>query len=222
MTVDVNLATEWVKILGAIGVFITGLWQYTKAQRWKRREFIATQVKQFESDKKIQLAMTMLDWNNRELYFPSDTHDKSIALRVDTDLLCSALLPHEEAQSYSQEEEMIRDCFDHFLDMLGMFWNFIDARLISKAELEPYIQYWIRLVSGEMTGWHGPQLSYLLLNYIRVYNFTGAQRLIKRLGYDPQPSQAHLADAIKATLEKRPKHTWHSAGDHASKSPRHG
>src|ERR1700730_12711986 len=91
MTVDVNLATEWAKILGAIGVFITGLWQYTKAQRWKRREFIATQVKQFEADKKIQLAMTMLDWNNRELYFPTDIPDKSIALRVDTDLICSAL-----------------------------------------------------------------------------------------------------------------------------------
>lgn len=82
-----KLATEWAKILGAIMVFSIGLWQYAKAQRWKRREFIAAQVKEFESDKKIQLAMTMLDWNNRELYFPSEASDKPIALKVDTALL---------------------------------------------------------------------------------------------------------------------------------------
>ena len=42
-----NLATEWLKIVGAFLVFIAGLWQYTKAQKWKRREFIAAQVKEF-------------------------------------------------------------------------------------------------------------------------------------------------------------------------------
>jgi hypothetical protein len=116
-----NLATEWAKIAGAIVGFSIGLWQYAKAQRWKRREFIAAQVREFESDKKIQLAMTMLDWNNRELYFPSEASDKPIALKVDTALLCAAFLPHQWAKSYSKEEEMIRDCFDRFLDMLVMF-----------------------------------------------------------------------------------------------------
>jgi hypothetical protein len=214
-----TLATEWAKIAGAIVVFSIGLWQYAKAQRWRRREFIAAQVKEFESDKKIQLAMTMLDWNNRELYFPSEASDKPIALKVDTALLCSAFLPHQWVKCYSKEEEMIRDCFDRFLDMLVMFWNFIDAGLISRDELRPYMQYWIRLISGQMTDWHTSQLFYLLLNHIQVYGFTGAALLIKSFGYNPQPPKAALDEAIKATLEKRSESIWHSDADHVSKSP---
>jgi hypothetical protein len=53
-----------------------GLYQYVKAQRWKRREFIAAQIKDFEADKKIQLAMTMLDWNERTLTFPTETGER--------------------------------------------------------------------------------------------------------------------------------------------------
>jgi hypothetical protein len=194
-----TLATEWAKIVGAVAAFGIGLWQYAKAQKWKRREFIAAQVKEFESDKKVQLAMTMLDWNNRELYFPSEASDQPIALKVDTALLCSALLPHHWAKRYSKEEEMIRDCFDRFLGMLVMFWNFIEAGLINTDELRPYMQYWIRLISGQNTDWHTPQFFALLLNYIQVYGFTGAARLIKSFGYNPEPSKAAL-DEIQATV----------------------
>jgi len=160
-------------------------------------------MREFESDKKIQLAMTMLDWTNRELYFPSEASDRPIALTVNDALLCSALLPHQCAGRYSKEEAMIRDCFDHFLDMLVMFWNFIEADLVNCDELRPYMQYWIRLVSGQVTDWHSPQVFTLLLNHIRAYGFTGAALLIKSFGYNPQPSKAAVDEAIQATLASR-------------------
>lgn len=215
-----KLATEWAKIVGAVVVFGIGLWQYAKAQKWKRREFIATQMKEFESDEKIQLAMTMLDWNDRVLYFPSEASDKPIAVKVDDALICSALLPHQLARRYSKEEELIRDCFDRFLDMLVRLWNFVDAGLINTDELRPYIQYWIKLISTRMPNcWHEPEMFLLLLNHIQVYGFTGAALLIESFGYNPQPSEADLNKAIKVTGENRSKEIWHSDPDHVSKSP---
>lgn len=216
-----NLATEWAKIVGAIVVFSIGLWQYAKAQRWKRGEFVASQVKEFKSDRKIQLAMTMLDWTDRELYFPSETSDKPIALKVDNTLLRSALLPHKDAIRYTKEEEMIRDCFDSFLDMLVMFSNFIEARLISTDELRPYMQYWIDLISGQMKNvtWHPPEFFCLLLNYIEVYDFKGAALLLKGFGYNPQPSRVAVDQAIKDTLKKRFEVVRHSDDYDGSNSP---
>lgn len=198
-----KLATEWAKILGAVVAFGIGLWQYAKAQKWKRREFIAARVQEFESDRKVRLAMTMLDWTDRELYFPSEASDQPVALKVNDALLCSALLRHPLAKRYPKGEEMIRDCFDRFLDMLVTFWNFIEAGLISSDELRPYMQYWIRLVSGQVTDVHSPHVFSLLLDHIQFYGFTGAALLIKSFGYNPEPSKAALDEAIQATLANR-------------------
>src|ERR1051325_2140414 len=114
----VPVEQDWIKIVGAFLVFCVGLWQYWRAQTWKRREFIASQMKDFEGDRRIQLAMTMLDWRDRELYFPSEADNTPVRVIVDGVLLSSALLPHEEAGGYSKEEVLIRDCIDRFLDML--------------------------------------------------------------------------------------------------------
>ncbi len=121
-------------------------------KKWKRGEFIAAQIKDFEADRKIQLMMTMLDWSDRELYFPAETGKDPIAIRVGDALLCSALLPHNSTSGYYPNEMTIRDCVDRYLDMLMRLQNFVDAGLIKIDELRPYIKYWIELASGQMQG----------------------------------------------------------------------
>jgi hypothetical protein len=214
-----KLLTEWAKIVGAMAVFLIGLWQYSKAQKWKRREFIASHIKEFEGDRKIQLAMTMLDWNDRELYFPSEASRDPIPVRVDDGLLCGALLPHEAANGYYPNEALIRDCIDHFLEMLVRLENFLEAKLIKLEELRPYISYWIRLVSGQMAGWHRPEVHTLLLNYIQKYGFAGAGRLIEQFGYNPIPPQTAIDEAVNRTVEERSRHVWQTGSDSVSQPP---
>ena len=214
-----KIYTDWVKIGGALVVFIIGLWQYTRAQKWKRREFIAAQIKDFEADKDIQLVMIILDWTDRKLYFPSVSGGNSIEVRVDDQLLCSALLPHEAASRYSADEVMIRDRIDRFLEMLVRLDNFVEARLINVAELRPYVGYWIRLISGNMPGWHTPEVFVLLLNYIQRYGFDGAQRLITRFGYDAVPSAEAVRTAIAKTVKRRKKAEFQVNPDYATDPP---
>jgi hypothetical protein len=63
---------ELLKLIGATTVFGIGLYQYAQAQKWKRREFTASQFREFEADKSIQFVMTILDFTDRPQYFRSD------------------------------------------------------------------------------------------------------------------------------------------------------
>src|SRR5664279_2489204 len=96
----------------------------------------------------------MLNWNDRELYFPSETAKDPVPIKVDDALLSSALLPHDAAKGYHRDEVMIRDCVDRYLDMLVRLQNFVDAGLINIDELRPYMNYWIELAAGQKPGYH--------------------------------------------------------------------
>ncbi len=109
---------DLLKLIGALTVFALGLYQYARAQKWKRGEFIAAQIKEFEANKDIQIMMTILDWTDRKVYFPSEAGGDPVELRVDDQVLCSALLPHEAAGRYDRYEVLIRDRVDRFLEML--------------------------------------------------------------------------------------------------------
>lgn len=200
-----SFVTDCIKILGAVIVFAIGLQRYLKAEKWKRGEFIAAQIKDFEADRKIQLSMAMLDWSNRRLCFQSDECDKATLIKVNDALLSSALLPHTVAGGYYSDEMTIRDCIDHYLDMLMRIDNFVTTRLIKVDELRPYIKYWIKLTAGKMRGHHSDEVFVLLLNYIQEYDFEGAARLIRAFGYDPLPAHEEVERAISNALKNR----WH-------------
>ena len=66
---DVN-CSNWVeiaKIVGAGIAFLIGVSQYSKAQVWKRVEFVASEMKTFFDDEAAKAAMTMLDWRRKEM-----------------------------------------------------------------------------------------------------------------------------------------------------------
>jgi len=166
-----TLFTEWAKIVGALGAFGFGTYQYIRTQKWKRREFIAAQIKDFEADKQIQVVLTVLDWSDRRVAVPSKLEDKPLVVFISESLLCTSLLPHSSTCGYSPEESLIRDCFDRFLDGLDRLQTFIEAKLISIDELRPYIDYWLKAMSGQ-TQQHPPEFYALLHNYIQIYGFT--------------------------------------------------
>ena len=202
-----------IKLLGALIVFIIGIYQYVLAQKWKRREFIAQQMKEFEADADVRIMMRIFDWTERTVFLPSDSGGPPIEVKVTDDLLCAALLPHRDAGHYDRYEVLLRDRIDRFLDMLVRLDNFVEAGLISVNELRPYIVYWVELVSGNKKDWHTPEVWALLLNYIKEYEFSGAARLIKRFGFNPDPSPQPLKYAIARTVEHREKTTFHTNSD---------
>ena len=197
-----QLCVEVIKICGAGTAFIIATYQYVTAQKWKRREFVAAQVRDFKSDKWIAAGLTILDWSDRKVAFPNEIEDKPFVFITHEALLCAALLPHSPPNGYSTKEALLRDCFDRLLDGLVMFQNFIEARLISVDELRPYMNYWLRSISGE-TRQHTPQFYLLLHNYINVYGFKEAAQLLESFGYRISAPGGEVDAAIESILAQR-------------------
>lgn len=187
-------AGNWITIAGlvtGVAAFSAGLWQYANAQRWKRAEFVAIQVKEFEANEAVKHAMLLLDWTNLNIpILPGGGF-----VFVTDNMLCESLEPHrdhlgghgpvaDQPGHFEGHEFAIRDCFDAFLDGLERFDHFIDAGLVTLAGFRPYLDYWI---NSRLTAPVDPDESVhtqaffdVVRRYIEAYQYTGVSRLIER------------------------------------------
>ena len=180
---------NWIGLMGVIAgliAFLTGLVQYVKGQKWKRAEFVAKEIKEFESDPKNDIAMQMLDWNSREYeLFPDEKDPDNRKIDVEDSTLCSALVPHTKKPSgFKPVEVCIRDIFDQFLDAFERFEHFIQSGLVNPDEFKPYLIYWIEIMGDNKSKRKPPEFYKSLWSYIDFYSFTGVQKLFSRYGFD--------------------------------------
>jgi hypothetical protein len=190
---------DWVAlgtVVAASVAFLAGLVQYRKAQRWKRAEFVAKEVKDFKGDPVIRNALLMLDWNERYVeLFPGHEDPAKRSVLVNDTLLCHALAPlpdkaaarlHEE---YKAEEIAIRAAFDQLFDALERFEYFIQAGLVSRREFDPYLAYWV-VILGDRGGKRKPAAVVdNLWAYVDSYSYTGVQKLLRRYGFNIRPAR---------------------------------
>jgi hypothetical protein len=54
--------------IGAVIVFAIGLCQYSRAERWKRTEFVAKLFKEFSDDPNCEVAMCLLAGEKRKIF----------------------------------------------------------------------------------------------------------------------------------------------------------
>jgi len=144
------------ELLALIGVglalltFGFGVVQFWRAQRWKRIEFLAAAVKEFEASPKVRAVMVMLDYSNREIeLFPTATKPEARVVRVTDEMLASALAPHDIKPLSTDNEAQIRDCFDEFLGYFERFNSHIEAGLVPAGAFKPYLNYWVKAVAGK-------------------------------------------------------------------------
>jgi hypothetical protein len=181
-------------VAGALAA-VVGFRRYSKAQAWKRHEFVAAEIREFESMSLTRNAMLMIDWGTRnvELY-PSHPDYNSRFELVTRPLLYSALITHDKiGRPYTVPESAIRDCFDAFFGGLERFEQFMEAGLVSEGEFRPYLAYWIRSICEEAS----PELRRLLNNYVAFYHFDGVASLFRR--YD---RNFGLSDASQPVLPR--------------------
>ena len=168
--------------IGTLGLY-KALIEYARAQKWKKAEFLAKEVKEFFADENVKRALIMLDWNIIDInLFNGEIEGKSKFPFVD-DMLESALKHHNEAL-FSEEETVIRKTFDDFLFKLGMFQNYIDSKLISKKDIEPYLIYWIDLICNLTLERKEGKCLKQLWKFINYYDYKPVIKLFKGFNYD--------------------------------------
>jgi hypothetical protein len=173
---------EILKILGAAAAFWIGLSQYRKSEAWKRLEFVAAEMKTFYDDAAVKLAMSMLDWRRKEVaLFKYRGENDFKREMVDYAIVASALGIDPDLK-YDKVQSSVREIFERFLEFLARFEGFLAAGVVKKTDLDPYLDYWIKLIAGQDA--HSPEVTQQVLpslwKFIDYYGYRDVRRFISR------------------------------------------
>jgi hypothetical protein len=168
-------------ILG-FGGLAFGLYQYYKAQKWKRAEFAAQQLEQLSTDAELELCCKLLDWALRRSPVP----DKYAALTDektfvhDWRIMCQAMLPEEDKDmDWDWQHMMYRDIFDKFFNYLERINHYIAIRLIAEKDVAS-LKYWLEQVSAPR--FLPTEQKDLFMRFLNAYEYRGVLELMRRFG----------------------------------------
>jgi hypothetical protein len=76
----------------------------------------------------------------------------------------------------------VREIFERFLEFLARFEGFLATGVVKQADLNPYLDYWIKLIAGQNT--HSPEVTKQVLpslwKFIDHYGYRDVRRFIGR------------------------------------------
>jgi len=162
------------KLLPILGIltFLKAILDYSNDLKWKRSHFLSEQIKDFETDTKVKIALKLLDWNKRKVNL-----ELGEVVIADSDLIL-ALKTHNQKSEFTQTEAELRDIFDTTFSKLGTFNIYLKCGLISEKELKSYISYWIDILTTP--GRKPKELVDTFSDYLKYYNYTDTLELFKR------------------------------------------
>lgn len=173
---------EILKILGAAAAFWIGLSQYRKSEAWKRLEFVAAEMKAFYDDPAAKLAMGMLDWRKKEVALFKYRGENDLERATVDYVIVASALGIEPEMKYDKVQSAVREIFDRFLEFLARFEGFLAAGVVKKTDLNPYLDYWIKLIAGQDA--HSPEVTKKVLpslwKFIDYYGYRDVRRFISR------------------------------------------
>lgn len=176
MNLDVSYIADWATkykdvflLLG--GAF--GLYKWTSEQNWQKMKYIAEQVKIFDSDKCVIRTKKMLDWEATRLQFDCGEHS------ITREKVAKALRIFGGDDVFENFEAEIRGDFDTFFDYLNRFQAFVDVGLIEAEKLDPFLGYWLEILSTVRSNSDEPdEFIESIHKYCSCYGYERALKLI--------------------------------------------
>lgn len=186
-----NINLESVLTIGALAVsastIMIGIYQYIKAQNWKKAEFVSKEIKEFYGDFDVKRALTLLDWNSNELVLKENEIDEKKKMFFTDDLIFSALA-HDENKSndltgFCKEEVVIRGIFDSLFGWLVMFNSYIEAKLVTAEDLRPYLLIWIQILADTDNNRKPEKVKKQIWKYIDTNGYIILREFCSKFGF---------------------------------------
>jgi len=136
-----KLLIEALTLLLAIVASIAALVQWRRDQSWKRAEKLDSMFKEFESNRLIQIACRILDWNRGKFSFPDG--DK---IEFEHEDVVKSLVLHDEVKecTFTQTQARMRDAYDSLLSFFDRLESAIDGGLVDGPKALRLFGYWIQ------------------------------------------------------------------------------
>ena len=212
---DTRLIVSILGFGGTITALLFGVFQYRRSEKWKRAEFVAKEIKEFESDPVVRNALLMIDWGARKINLtlvPDQQFENFVD--VTREMQRNALMPHPcktiddsetstgdadgPVRGFNSVEALIRDAYETLLDHLERFGNFVRSGLVSKEEFEPYLIYWLQAMTADEGTREDRSWRLALLTHISFYQYSGVRHLFKVYGMYIEPDGATYAALMKS------------------------
>lgn len=130
-------------VLG-IGGLGFGLFQYYKAQQWKKSEFAASLIQQLSTNPDLALCCMFLDWRTRSIAVPEKYRVLTEAdqFKHTWGDLQKALRPESQDAVFQFPQVLYRDAFDQFFSYLDRIDHYLNIGLFDVRDVER-LRYWI-------------------------------------------------------------------------------
>ncbi|MEM8611618.1 MAG: lipase family protein [Cyanobacteria bacterium P01_H01_bin.105] len=184
-----------------------GVRSYIRYHQWQRIDFLRRATREFENDPDIAKALSILDFEEYRDYpldIPQTRETTNTSFKATSTLLNRALgsskarkhrkkeldesaseteVELSELQDY-YAEMLLRGWFNQMLNGLEHFGYLVDSKVFSVKEVEPWLNYWVRLIADETYRRNCDSRVYdQLYNYIYDHGFDGVRRLFEHFGY---------------------------------------
>lgn len=176
-----DLLTSLSGLIG-LGGFGVGLYQYYRAQVWKKSEFAAAQLQRLTDDPDLALCCVFLDWGQRKIPVPEKyivfTANDETSFTHDWDSVKRAMTPEDKESNFTFPMVLYRDLFDKFLVYLEGT-NFYLSRGLFDVDDIRSLKYWLdelrwsRYLEGDDQK--------VFMNFIDYYHYDGVKSLMKKL-----------------------------------------
>jgi hypothetical protein len=192
-------------IIAGLLAFLFTLKQYSEGQKWKREEFLAAALKDFNTIPEVSNAKQMLDslqlYGDRRIkLYPEESTEVKRYRNVSNQDIYDALALDKENQvapstaglttaqidalhDEIEKKRVIADCFDAFFSYLGRFAYYIDSGLIKKEEIDLHLTYWLNLIGNEEMPLKIPGVRERIISYADKYSFWGLKYLLDVYGF---------------------------------------
>lgn len=151
---------------------IKAILEYRKNQLWKESEFLSKEVKEFFSDEKIKVVLTLLDWNARIIRI----NEKDF--KVNDEFLIGALKTHNQKSKFTIEEGHCRDLFDNFFDKLSQFNIHCKNGLVTEQKIFNYFEYYFNILTTSER--KSKEFKRTIDKYLYYYDYTNVIELLNK------------------------------------------
>ena len=167
--------------LGIVGLLF-GLFQYYKAQKWKKSEFAAGLLEQLSSSPDLALCCIFLDWKARRIAVPEKykvfTEDTSFVHRWED--LTKALSSDEEEANFVFPLVLYRDVFDQFFTYLDRISHYINIGLFDVKDVQS-LAYWLKQLKNSRYAVKDGTTGEIInpfFKFINAYDYQGTKNLL--------------------------------------------
>jgi hypothetical protein len=185
------------------------LWRWTVDQKWRRVQHAQSLIEDFFDNENVAKACEIIDTDEKVELDEDEDSKKSRKVEISEEFLLQSFSIFLKKRNDSDgpsvndlsidgnrtqddgivrkdkntgDENYVRWVFDDFFGRLSDFQSHIEAGLIQLRDISPYLEYWMKELSGR-GNIRGKQFSRQLDAYLRYFGYDRVLQLAKSMGY---------------------------------------